>query len=119
MGQRYALVGSSASSASADLPRSVYFVAQILFAITKALRVTIGELCGETLKDQQVAEMRAHLIPVNDRRIWKVLKPLLSSELQNVVEWEAILRQALEGLGDLQRVDADAEENGGTQRMAG
>ena len=69
-----------------------------LFRIARALNVTVGELCGESLKDEKMGQMQGHLIPINDQRIWEILEPLLSEVPDNVVEWESILSQALEKL---------------------
>ena len=70
-----------------------------LFRIARALGVSVGELCGAALEDEKLARMRGHMIPINDRRVWKILQPLLSESPGNVLEWEAILSQALEEMG--------------------
>ena len=85
-----------------------------LFKIAKALNVTVGELCGETLKDEQVARMNGHLIPINDQQIWDVLKPFLAEEPEDFDDWEIILSEALKKLRQA-KGEKQASERGGEQ----
>ena len=85
-----------------------------LFKIAKALNVTVGELCGETLEDKQVARMNGHLIPINDQQIWDVLKPFLAEEPEDFDDWEIILSEALKKLRQA-KGEKQASERGGEQ----
>ena len=86
-----------------------------LFKIANALNITIGELCGETLEDEKVAQMGGYLIPINDRRIWEVLNPLLSEEPEDFSDWQIILTEALEKLEHAKR-ETQVPERSGNQR---
>jgi transcriptional regulator with XRE-family HTH domain len=69
-----------------------------LLRIAKALDVTVGELCGEQLGDDQVSEMRGHLVPVNNDRVRSILSSLLQNGAERDSDWEIVLTEALKQL---------------------
>lgn len=73
-----------------------------LFKIAKALKVTIGEICGEDLKHKKLRKMRGYLIPVNNPEIRNVLTPLLSQDVENATDWAVLLREAAKKLKQLE-----------------
>ena len=40
--------------------------------------MTVGEVCGERLEDPDVGQMKGHMIPVNNPRVYEVLHALLA-----------------------------------------
>ena len=75
-----------------------------LFKIAKALDVTIGKLCGESIEDEKLAQMQGYLIPINDKRVWEILNPLLSEEPEDLCDWVIIFSEALKKLETRKRI---------------
>jgi transcriptional regulator with XRE-family HTH domain len=69
-----------------------------LFQIAKALEMTVGEVCGERLKDEDVGQMKGHMIPVNNPRVYQVLHALLKEAPEAEEDWQILLSKAAEKL---------------------
>ena len=69
-----------------------------LFQIAKALEMTVGEVCGERLKDEDVGQMKGHMIPVNNPRVYQVLHALLKEAPVEDGDWQILLSKAAEKL---------------------
>jgi len=67
-----------------------------LFRIAKALDMTVGEVCGETVEG--VGHMKGHMIPVNNPKVHRVLNSLLSEKPEKESDWQAVLSKAAEKL---------------------
>lgn len=74
-----------------------------LFKIAKALKITIGELCGDSLDDKNLERMSGHLIPVNNHKMWKILTPLFLEETEDVSEWIIVLHEATKKMKQLKK----------------
>jgi transcriptional regulator with XRE-family HTH domain len=69
-----------------------------LFRIAKALEMTVGEVCGERMKDEDVGQMKGHMIPVNNPRVYQVLNALLAEKPKKESDWQILLSKAAEKL---------------------
>ncbi len=67
-----------------------------LFRIAKALEMTVGEVCGESLG--AASEMKSHMIPVNNPRVHEVLSSLLEKAPADESDWQIVLSEAAEKL---------------------
>jgi len=67
-----------------------------LFRIAKALEMSVGEVCGETMGD--VGELGGHMIPVNNPKVYQVLSLLLEEFPEKESEWQIVLSKAAETL---------------------
>ena len=65
-----------------------------LFRIAKALEMTVGEVCGERLQDEE----KGHMIPVNNPRVYQILHALLAEEPEKEGDWQILLSKAAEKL---------------------
>lgn len=75
-----------------------------LIGISGALGVSIGELCGEG-PVKSIAGKRTfnHVIPVNDKRIRKILAPILAESTDDIEKWGTILDEAKSEMVKLRR----------------